>query len=552
MSVRELSELSLRYVRLTNRFKAAWTFHQFLQGLDKVFSGEGPGGDSVAFQSLFTDLKGISKKLNAAQAAEVEAALDDSARQLEDKFERLVELDSRLTPSRVRQFFDRVHSGDDRIPTQILRFYLFACEEHGWEVDRADKMDFLVTRLGEALKELDRPALERDPLRAQMVLAGFWRLLGSPEPEASVVEDARREIRTLREAMSQIQSLEEFNQLGVIRGYRQLKHSLQRLFFHPEILAEVVDTNLFLRSVVGEFYGVEERRLASDCREVFDLEREALERDASLAQELQDLRGDLERWEQEVESENVKLGSVVELGQRVRSLLPRLRGEDAEAGDPVEAPDVIVPTDERAAPAPADSTEANGAGPAESPAATADWMAAVRGSWDEGLPETKPRGPLHLRTTYGALLGDTLRALLGVLEAMDWKLSPKAATQTPDARTLRLEPREVLAFRRLFNPQRFEPDREQFLLEAAALRLAITAEAEEIVGSADHLRGRRSAAALKRARDLCHLAGFFVRRFEQFFDEAVHAEDLIEAKTLQHVRMRLVRDFSGLWLLVFG
>jgi hypothetical protein len=26
----------------------------------------------------------------------------------------------------------------------------------------------------------------------------------------------------------------------------------------------------------------------------------------------------------------------------------------------------------------------------------------------------------------------------------------------------------------------------------------------------------------------------------------------VEAKTLQHVRMRLVREHAGLWLLVFG
>ncbi|HVS15788.1 MAG TPA: hypothetical protein VMV46_17835 [Thermoanaerobaculia bacterium] len=559
MSVQELSDLSLRYVRLTNRFKAAWTFHQFLQGLDKVFSGEVPGGDTVAFQSLFTELKGISKKLTASQAAEVEAGLDDTARRLEDKFERLIELDALLTPSRVRQFFDRVHSDDDRVLTQIVRFYLFVCEQHGWDPDRVDKMDFLVTRLAELLKELDRPALERDPLRAQMILSGFWRLLGAPEPDPSVIEDTQREVRTLREAMAQIQSLEEFNQLGVIRGYRQLKHGLERLFFHPEILAELVETNLFLRSVVGEFYGLEERRLASDCREAFDLERDALERDASLAQELRELRGDLERWEQEVESENVKLGSVVELGQRVRSLLPRLRSgasgdSDQDHALAEEGTALLVAGSEQ--PVGSDPPARNGdaRAPSAVPSAvpSAAPLATGGGSWDEGLPAAKPRGPLQLRTAHGALLADTLRRLLGVLEGMDWEASPRTATQTPEARTLRLEPREVLAFRRLFNPQRFEAEREQFLLEAAALRLAITAEAEEIVGSADHLRGRRSATALKRARDLCHLAGFFVRRFEQFFDEAVHAEDLMEAKTLQHVRMRLVRDYSGLWLLVFG
>ena len=544
MTVQELSELNLRYVRLSNRFKAAWAYHQFLQGLEKIFSGNGRGGDPVAFQSLFAELKALSKKITASQALEVSEALDDTARRLEDKMAQLVVLDAEVPPSRVRQFFNRVNSADERILTQLLRFYVFASEERGWEVDRVDKIDFLVTRLGEVLKELDRPALERDPQRAGIILGGFWRLLALPDPEPSKLEDAHREIRTLREAMSQIESLEEFNQLGVIRGYRRLKHSLGPLFFHPELLFDIVDTNLFLRTVVGEFYGLEERRMAEECREVFDLERDALERDSSLISVLRDLRVDIERWEQDVEEENVKLGNMVQLGVKVRSVLPRLRDQkEPEPSAPAAAP----PAAEGAA-EPAAAATPGAVPPEEGETAPIS----LGGNWDEGLPETKPRGPLHLRTAHGSLLADTLRGLLGVLEGMDWDASPKTAIRMPEARTLRLEPREVLAYRRLFNPQRFDADREQFLLEAAALRLAITAEAEEIVGSADHLRGRRASAALQRARSLCHLAGFFVRRFEQFFEEAVHGEDLIEAKSLQHVRMRLVRDYSGLWLLVFG
>jgi hypothetical protein len=538
MTVQELSELNLRYVRLSNRFKAAWAYHQFLQGLEKVFTSSGKSGDAVAFQSLFAELKALSKKITEVQATEVSEALDDTARRLEDKMARLIDADEELSPSRVRQFFNRVNSGDERILTQLLRFYVFACEERGWDVDRVDKIDFLVTRLGEVIKELDRPALERDPQRAGMILGGFWRLLGAPQPAPATLEDASREIRTLREAMAQIESLEEFNQLGVIRGYRRLKHSLGPLFFHPEILFDIVETNLFLRSVVGEFYGLEERRIVEECREVFDLERDALERDSSLIEVLRDLRVDIERWEQDVEEENVKLGDLVHLGAKVRSVLPRLREEPNN-----EAPIAGAAARHDVEPVPV-------AQPAPPPAIMPP--AALQGNWDEGLPESKPRGPLHLRTSHGALLAETLRGLLGVFESMDWEARPKTATQTPEAKALRLEPREVLAYRRLFNPQRFDADREQFLLEAAALRLAITAEAEEIVSSADHLRGRKSSAALQRARSLCHLAGFFVRRFEQFVEEAVHAEDLIEAKTLQHVRMRLVRDYSGLWLLVFG
>jgi hypothetical protein len=53
-----------------------------------------------------------------------------------------------------------------------------------------------------------------------------------------------------------------------------------------------------------------------------------------------------------------------------------------------------------------------------------------------------------------------------------------------------------------------------------------------------------------RAGQTTRLADRYVRRFSHFIDQAVQEGDVAEAQVLQVLRMRLIRDYSGLWLLV--
>jgi hypothetical protein len=168
------------------------------------------------------------------------------------------------------------------------------------------------------------------------------------------------------------------------------------------------------------------------------------------------------------------------------------------------------------------------------------------------LPLTRSGATLRIRTANAELLGDTLRSVLAFLERTDWDDPPEVVAKLPDLNALRLEPREILAFRRLHSPESVHLELEQFLFEAAALRVRVTAQAEEMVaqrGGLDTDSDAESGAA--NGRVLCHLAGQFERRLDLFVQEAVQSGDAREASELQHLRMRLLREYAGLWLLVY-
>ena len=57
----------------------------------------------------------------------------------------LAEDDRQISPSTMRQFFERVKAGDEELLLSILKFYYYA---NTLSPDEMDKVDFLLTRLG--------------------------------------------------------------------------------------------------------------------------------------------------------------------------------------------------------------------------------------------------------------------------------------------------------------------------------------------------------------------------------------------------------------------
>src|SRR5439155_17139938 len=74
MSVAEIGVLHGRYVRLTDRFKAIWTHHQFVSGVYKTFL-QAPVPYNVDFQKIYERIKAAMPMINASQAAEAASAL---------------------------------------------------------------------------------------------------------------------------------------------------------------------------------------------------------------------------------------------------------------------------------------------------------------------------------------------------------------------------------------------------------------------------------------------------------------------------------------------
>src|SRR5258708_13275219 len=75
-TVQELGAVHRRYADTSHRFRAAWTFHQFLQSLGKSGQQEISDAHSLEFQNLYGELKEISQNLNAAESDPFPRPLD--------------------------------------------------------------------------------------------------------------------------------------------------------------------------------------------------------------------------------------------------------------------------------------------------------------------------------------------------------------------------------------------------------------------------------------------------------------------------------------------
>jgi hypothetical protein len=150
------------------------------------------------------------------------------------------------------------------------------------------------------------------------------------------------------------------------------------------------------------------------------------------------------------------------------------------------------------------------------------------------------------------LLRGHCEQLVAALEGVSTEVSPRVAVFSPELFPYRLEPREIVAFRRLAKRERGgERALDGFLLWAAALRARIQGEVDEIRGILDDTSVTREAPIFDQARESTRLADLYVRRFAHEMERAVLQGSLEEARELLLLRMRLARESAGLWLLIY-
>lgn len=521
MSVQELSVLHRRYVELSDRFRAAWTFHQFLQGLQKIALDETVVSTSrypTDFQGVYGALKEISNSLNASATGRLRGQLDAVARMLVAITTSLLEEDSRISPSLLRQFFQRVKGYDDKILVQLVKFYVFAQGGAPWQNDRLDKTDFLLTRLAEAGTAATGV---RDRNRLREVVQGLWQLFPGEPPGALEPAARRAAVEELREEAARADTLDELWQLRTIRRYRALKHGFGDALFEPDTLAAVLDTNLTIKAKVRQLSTQEERRIFAESQRIFELEREGTGLGLPLA-DLEQFRFEVERIERQLQQDNLRLDDLQTLRDRVRELSPPVR----PAG---------------AAPAP------------PSPAGPGSAQPGANGRPRTG--EFPGLGVGRGGTASDPLVVEPLEKLVRALEGSRNSDSPKTVAVSAELYPLRLDAREVVAYRRLAGIEPMSerpgggPGLEQFVLECAALRMLLNQHAEAIMGILDDSSTVREGPLFERARQTSRAADGFVRRYSHAIDQAVQDGDLIEAQAFQVLRMRLIRDYSGLWLL---
>jgi len=524
MSVQELSDLHRRYVDLSQRFRAAWVFHQLLQSLARISADEvAPSPFSARFQELYNELKEASQSLTPGESGHLTESFDRLGEEIETLLSALLAEDSKVEPNSLRQFFQKFRNYDEKILAQLTRFYLFACDESMWTTDRRDKVDFLVTRLGLELRRTDEGPGGKTSRQGE-IFSSFWTLVGTGKPPEERVDAMLEVLDEIRKELEAVVSLEQLTDSDSLRNFREFKHSLGNLFFYPPVLNAVLETNLTFRETVRRLYQKEEQRIAADYQRIFDLERE-VPVDFQLDQELTVFRQQVERFERRLQEDEMRLDDLVELRERARSLIPRLSASEKSSGS-------------------SEREDGDPRGVVEE----ATVNAALEAMADSvGAQEPSGGGPPSLiRQSYGQLLEALSETTLGA--------SPRSVALTPEVYPLRLEAREVVAFRRLHEGPAGRSDggsaqleKERFILEGAALRVRVSQEVEELGDALDDVSG--GVEELARARHLVGLADAYLRRYDHFQERSLLDTDINEARALLLLRVRLMREYSELWLL---
>ncbi|MCP3959615.1 MAG: hypothetical protein GY719_17335 [bacterium] len=501
MSAQDLNRVHRRYIAVSNTFKSSWTFHQFIQGLRKVFAEVPTSQYPADFQSVYGELKRVSENLSETSLGEATEQLDRVEEQLMPLVRGLLEIDEQVSPGLLRQFFQRVKNFDDNILTQLVKFYLHTRSRNGWHLDRLDKADFLSTKVAEEYNDSRGAFVLCDRTQLRELAQGFWAALAVAPVADAEVDGVCLEITTLAGEILSIDSIDELHQHSLIQRYRELKHSLGDAFFQPRVWTTVLETNLVMKNHIQQLYRRDEQRIIAEYQQVFELERD-VPVDVELGAELSEFREAVERFESQLQGENVRLGELAELREKVRDLMPKLQPSGESTGPFVPPSEVREQT-----------------------------TLVVEQSEDD-----------HVEENY--------QAIVSALDDTNPTLDPKKIALQPEIFALGIGPREVVAYRRIYSGGDCDRAAEQFVLQAAALRSLIEQEVEEIKGILDDTAATRDAPIFGQASQTAQLGDLFLRRFEHRIEQAVLVGDGADAQALQVLKMRLMRGFSGLWLLL--
>ncbi len=513
----DLNTLHRRYSDTSHRFRAGWTFHQFLQSLGKSLLHRVEDPYSTDFQDLYTGLKEISQSLNTSETDRIRTRLELIERRLAELLNALDVEDSRVPPDLLRQFFRRVRSYDEKILTQLIKFYLYMQKDDAWDDDRLDKVDFLLARMSEEEDERGGDPRLGDYRRLAEIFHGLWALLDAAPPDEEELRAQKSAVEAIRAEAGQTESLEQLNESGLIRRYRDLKHNLGSLYFHPDLLLAIQETNLGFKNRINKLYHQEEQRIVAEYQRVFELERE-MPADNQLDQELSEFREAIEKFEKQLQREEFKLEDIASIRQRVRDIMPRLTAATRVEVDEKPSGTVRIPPD----------------------MGTGEYFLAGSGE--------------ATRAHMGDLedvLGEPFRRLAKALHDTSQELQPERVVLLPEIFPMRLEPREVVAFRRRYGRREHDSELEQFLLEAAALRIRINEEAQEITSIMDETSVTGDSPSYARARVTSRAADEYLWRFNHMLSRTVLTGDAAESRQIEVLRMRLMRDYSGLWLLAY-
>ncbi|MCU1350015.1 MAG: hypothetical protein JWO56_3045, partial [Acidobacteria bacterium] len=266
MSVSEIGVLHGRYVRLSDRFKSIWTYHQFATGAYKNFL-DAPLPYQIDFQRIYDGIKRISTMLNSSQADDAGNALSINDLALDRATATIIKADDALSASLLRRFFEKLKRQDESIIHYLIKFYLYADAVEG---DRRDKLDFLFTRIGEDYMANRGEYFSRESLEFREKIIALVSILRIAAPPQDEVVGLIRAIRSIRDEIQASEAFEDLTSRNLLRNARTFKHRVGDLFFHPDVLLAVVELNVSTKNRFLRLYHAEEGRIVEDAEKLME------------------------------------------------------------------------------------------------------------------------------------------------------------------------------------------------------------------------------------------------------------------------------------------
>jgi len=492
MSVERIQLLHEDYIRLTERFKALWTFHQFLRGVQKTFFAAEPGY-ALDFSRLYDDVRAVAGAIDTTSPEKVAPRIRELSERLDTFSRKLREADRQISPSYVRRFFEKVQPQDEKIAFHLLRFYF---SQPDVDEDVVDKVDFLATVVAAGPGHETSAGRGRADARKYLESAAATSVW--PRIDPSTVPTIARAFDELAADMARAQEFEDLVTARLLNNVRQLKRRVANGLAHPEVLAAVASCNLSTRSVFHRLYEREEKRLEEATDRIGDLEKELTRGglEVPTSDEFRKFHESRQRWERQSKESNLKALQVVELKEAIGQVLGRFELSGLAAEDIDEALELVEEVE----------------GDAED---TEFW---------------KPY----------------IDRVLGAVELYDDGTGPLRIDHA-GLENLRLETWELKAARRAVAAGGPAPsDRDRTLLRAVALRSKAEEETESLRSAAP---AAPSMEMLRAARATLGRVPLIDAALSSVIDEAEAVSSSEEIRSWTRTRFRLLRATADLWLM---
>ena len=324
--------ISQAYARLSAKFKALWTFHQFLQGVHRT-SLHGATGPAVSFAPLYEQMKRIKATKGVEPDADARAAMARLDVQLDALHATLAEDDRQISPSTMRQFFERVKAGDEELLLSILKFYYYA---NTLSPDEMDKVDFLLTRLGTSPGKGGEAEL-KSPAELHKLSDALLSLTVRPRADAAEVKSVVSLLGVLRRDLEACERFEDLSNRKTLENIRTLKHRMGKAFYEAEVMHAVLSSNVAVKKKFQLLYKEEEKRILTASREILEKEKD-LEQDArfmspGFREDLERFRKDKDEFEKTSRRRGVRPRDVKRIKDSLHRLLARLDPAAADEFD---------------------------------------------------------------------------------------------------------------------------------------------------------------------------------------------------------------------------